>query len=115
MKTTHVIGLFVNSQKADKISNSLNIAGFSPESYSQHPIEENVMAINISVKDDFELQMAQNILDFYKPSKIYETDHLIVSDLKNFIHSHSKAEIYETPKIRLRASHNGINSEVHFG
>ena len=115
MKTTHVIGLFVNQQKADKIFNSLSIAKFSPESYSLHQIEENVIAINISVKDDFELQMAQNILDFYKPSKIYETDHLIVSDLKNFIHSHSKAEIYETPKIRLRTPHSGMNSEVNFG
>jgi len=114
MKTTRVIGLFVNSQKADKISNSLKIAGFSPQSFSMHNISENVFAMNVFVKDHFEVQMARNILDFYRPEKMYDVENLGDSDVRSYIMAHSKAEIFESPVIRKRVPHEGINSEVHF-
>jgi len=114
MKTTRVIGLFVNAQKADKISNSLEIAGFSPQLFSMHDISENVFAINVFVKDLFEVQMVHNILDFYRPEKIYDVENIGDSDVRSYIRAHSKAEIFESPLIRKRVPHEGINSEVHF-
>ncbi len=115
MKTTHVIGLFTNGHKSDKISNSLMIAGIPQQSFSSQIIDGNVLAVNVSVKDHYESKMVHNIFDFYRVSKIYETDSMNTSDIKSFIAAHSKAEIHESQKIRLRKPHDGINSEVHFG
>ena len=114
MKTTNVIGLFVNSQKADKISNSLQIAGISPQSISKHDINDNVFAISVLIKDHFENQMVRNIFDFYNPAKIVDAENMGDTDIRTYILAHSKAEIQESPIIRHRVPHEGINSEVNF-
>lgn len=116
MKTTQVIGLFVGSQKTNKILHSLTIAGIHPESVVSQDIDVNVFATNVSVKDEFENQMVRNILEFYNPSKLYDVNHPVLSsELKTYIEARSKAEIYESPEIRKRPFNPGINSEVHFG
>lgn len=115
MSTTNVIGLFTNKNKADKISNSLQIAGLAPQSFSAHDVHGENLAMNVLVKDKYERQMVHNIFDFYNSSKVLEAEDLDTSDISNFILAHSKAEIYETPQIRHRKPHEGINSEVHFG
>ncbi len=115
MSTTNVIGLFVNKNMIDKISNSLELAGLAPQSFSAHDINEENLAMNVIVKDEYEHQMVHNIFDFYHSLKVFETENLDSSDIANYILAHSRAEIYETPPIRLRKPHEGINSEVHFG
>lgn len=115
MKTTQVIGLFVNSDRTDKVLNSLVIAGINSESLFSSAIGENVYAVSVFVKDPYEYKMVKNIFSFYKVIKYFVTDYVEAKNIKDFIVSRSRAEIYTSPEIRKRTSGKGISSEVQFG
>lgn len=115
MKTTHVLALFSNSGKRDKISNSLQIAGFKTDSVDSKIIDQSILAIDVAVKDEFDYQMAYNILEFYLPFKTFEIDNLNRNEIEHTVHSLAKAEIVQAPLIRHRKPHYGITSEVNFG
>lgn len=115
MKTTHVLALYSNSGKREKISNSLQIAGFSADSVDCKIIDQSILAIDVTIHDEYDQQMAHNILDFYLPFKTIEIDNLAKSDIETTVHSLAKAEIVQAPVIRHRKPHYGITSEVNFG
>ncbi len=115
MKTTQVIGLFVNADRTGKVLNSLVIAGFDPQSLFSHVIDENVYAVSAFVKDPYDYKMVKNIFSFYKVTKYFVTDYVEPKHLKNFITSRSRIEIHSPLEIRKRNSNKGINSEVQFG
>lgn len=112
MKTTHVIGLFVNLHKSGRISESLAAAGFIPQAVTVGTVDENVFAVNVSVRDQYELDMVLNIFMFYNAKKIHQADHAPAS-LRNYIRAHSRSQISESMPIRYRAQHHGMDSGAH--
>lgn len=112
MKTTHVIGLFVDHHKSGKISESLAVAGFSPQAITVGTVDENVFAVNVSVRDQYDLDMVLNIYRFYNVKKIQHADYA-PANLKNYIRAHSRSQISESKPIRYRAQHHGMDSGAH--
>ncbi|MDR2205236.1 MAG: hypothetical protein LBE36_03650 [Flavobacteriaceae bacterium] len=115
MNSTNLIGLFVGLHKTDKLTNSLEIAGFQSEKIVKYDIDPDVFATSVCICDKYERQMAKNIFDFYKCAKIIETNDTEFDDIRTLIMSHSMAEIVESPEIRHHAHHGGMTSEVRFG
>ena len=112
MKPIYVVGLFANSQNAEKILNSLQIAGLDREKSSKQVLNDNCFVLCIPTKDKFEEEIGKNIFDFYKVSKTFTVEDINLNNIGELIVAHSKAEIYEAPKIRRRTPHAGISSEV---
>lgn len=115
-------GLFSISHEHKKLERDLEDSGFSDSDYvvflNNNGTSQYVASV--SVKDQSQTQLASKIFERNRATKTFLFNDAEHKDLysyptiKNWMDARSKAEIQETPSLRIKTSSSGIDSEVKF-
>lgn len=115
-------GLFERHSDYKRLENELETSGFKNSDYIVYITEDHhhsqYMA-SVEIKDNEQAQNAKNI--FYQNSvlKTYVFENMSISEasyntVKKYIDVRSKAEIHNSPDVKRKSQHTGMDSEVKF-
>ncbi|WP_374459535.1 hypothetical protein [Chryseobacterium taeanense] len=113
-------GLFEPHSDYKKLEADLESSGFQNSDYIVYLNEENhsPYIVSVAVKDH-EIDSARSILDKNTALKTYLIENMNLEQanytyIKNYIHVRNKAEIHNSPDVRIKGSTSGMDSEVKF-
>lgn len=116
-------GLFEHHSDYKKLEADLENIGFDSSDYIVYLDEHHTNAqylASVSVKDNDQADSAKNIFSQNSALKTYLFENMSLEQahyqkLKSYIDARSKAEIHNSPDVRIKGSSNGMDSaEVKF-
>lgn len=120
--TKILTGVFERHSDYKRLENELETSGFENSDYIVYLTEErnnSQYMASVEIKDNEQAETAKNIFGQNSVLKTYLFENMSIdqasySNLKKYIDVRSKAEIHNSPDVRKKAQHNGIDSEVKF-
>ncbi|WP_267405354.1 MULTISPECIES: hypothetical protein [unclassified Chryseobacterium] len=115
-------GLFEHHSDYKKLEADLEKVGFESSDYIVYLDESHINAqylASVSVKNNEQIDGAKNIFSQNAVVKTFLFENMSLEQahyqkLKSYIDARSKAEIHNSPYVRIKASSNGMDSEVKF-
>ncbi|MCU7616155.1 hypothetical protein NZ698_02995 [Chryseobacterium sp. PBS4-4] len=115
-------GLFDRNGDYKRLENELENSGFENSDYIVYLTEDHhhsQFMASVQIKDNDQSQKARDI--FYQNSvlKTYLFENMSIteasySNVKKYIDARSKAEIHNSPDVKKKSQHTGMDSEVKF-
>lgn len=115
-------GLFGHHSDYKKLEADLESSGFETSDYIVY-LDDNhhnsQYLASVAVTDQSQTENAKNIFSLNSVLKTYLFENMSIdqahySNIKKYIDARSKAEIHDSPEVKIKASSNGIDSEVKF-
>ncbi|WP_121462034.1 hypothetical protein [Chryseobacterium defluvii] len=115
-------GLFAHHSDYKKLEADLESSGFRNSDYIVYLDESHHNSqylASVSVKDQSQTENAKDVFSQNAALKTYLFENMGIDQanyhsIRRFIDARSKAEIHDSPDVRIKASSNGIDSEVKF-
>jgi hypothetical protein len=114
-------GLFEHHSDYKKLETDLENSGFENSDYIVYLNEEDNHSYiaSVSVKDHEYVDIAKNIFTQNSVRKTYLFENMNIQDtsygnLKKYIDARNRAEIHNSPDVRIKGSTTGMDSEVKF-
>lgn len=115
-------GLFEHHSDYKKLETDLENSGFPSSDYIVYlddtPHRSQYLA-SVAVKDTSQANIAKDIFSQNAVHKTYLFENMSIDQadythLKGYIDARNKAEIHNSPSVKIKASSSGIDSEVKF-
>ncbi|MBB4805219.1 hypothetical protein HNP38_000491 [Chryseobacterium defluvii] len=115
-------GLFGHHSDYKKLETDLESSGFENSDYIVY-LDDNhhnsQYLASVAVKDQSQADNARSVFGLNSVLKTYFIENMSIEqahyhNVKKFIDARSKAEIHDSPEVKIKASSNGIDSEVKF-
>lgn len=115
-------GLFEHHSDYKKLENDLENSGFPSSDYiiylSSDPNNAQYLA-SVAVKDNTQADSARSIFTQNTVIKTYLFENMSIDQanydtIKKYIDARNRAEIHNSPDIKIKTSSDGMNSEVKF-
>ena len=115
-------GLFEHHSDYKKIEADLESSGFENSDYIVYINDGNNHSqymVSVAVKDNDQIDNAHNIFDQNTVLKTYLFENMNIEqanymNIKRFIDARNKAEIHDSPNVKIKISTTGMDSEVKF-
>ncbi|MET3037118.1 hypothetical protein ABXT08_13490 [Chryseobacterium sp. NRRL B-14859] len=115
-------GLFEHSSDYKKLEDNLENSGFQNSDYIIYINNENhgnQFLASVAVKDSSQAEIARSIFTQNEVLKTYLFENMSIDQasydtLKKYIDARNRAEIHNSPDIKIKTSSDGMNSEVKF-
>ncbi|WP_312992493.1 hypothetical protein [Chryseobacterium flavum] len=115
-------GQFDHHSDYKKLENDLENSGFQNSDYIIYLNSENHNSqylVSIAVKNNSEIDTARSIFTQYSVLRTYLFENMSIDQanydtIKKYIDARNRAEIHNSPDIKIRTSSDGMNSEVKF-
>ncbi|WP_449387747.1 hypothetical protein [Chryseobacterium lineare] len=113
-------GLFEPHSDYKKLEADLESSGFQNSDYIVYLNDENHSPYMVSVAvKDHQIDSARNVFSQNTVLKTYLFENMDLkqanyTDIKNYINVRNKAEIHNSPDVRIKGSTSGMDSEVKF-
>ena len=115
-------GLFGHHSDYKKLEADLESSGFGTSDYIVYLDDthhNSQYMASVAVRDPRQIENAKNIFGSNAVLKTYLFENMSIDqahygNIKKFIDARSKAEIHDSPEVRIKASSNGIDSEEKF-
>ena len=115
-------GLFERSGDYKRLENELENSGFENSDYIVYLTEDHhhsQFMASVEIKDIEQSQKARDIFHQNSVLKTYLFENMSISqasysNVKKYIDVRSKAEIHNSPDVKKKAQHTGMDSEVKF-
>ncbi|MDR6525824.1 MULTISPECIES: hypothetical protein [Chryseobacterium] len=115
-------GLFEHNSDYKKLENDLENSGFGNSDYIIYLNSEDNHAqylASVAVKDSSQAESARNIFNQHIVLKTYLFENMSIDQanydtIKKYIDARNRAEIHNSPDIKIKTSSDGMNSEVKF-
>lgn len=115
-------GLFEHHSDYKKLEADLENSGFENSDYIVYLDDAhhgNQYLASVAVKDTDQVDNARNIFSQNSVLKTYLFENMKIeqanyNNIKSYIDARNKAEIHNSPDVRIKASSSGIDSEVKF-
>lgn len=113
-------GLFEHQSDYKKLESDLENSGISNSDYIIYLSSDssnNQYLASVAAKDNSQVDSVRNIFNQNAVIKTYLFDNMSIDQanyetIKKYIDARNRAEIHNSPDIRIRTSTDGINSEV---
>lgn len=114
-------GLFEHQSDYKKLEEDLESSGFGNSDYIVYLNERSQYSpyfVTVEVKDD-QIANARDVFSQNTALKTYLLENMSLEqasykDIKNYITIANKAEIHNSPNVRIKGSSSGMDSEVKF-
>lgn len=115
-----VVGVFNHQNNYKTLEQELENSGVDNHEYIVYLNEEHHNSpylVSVEIKNEIRYESVKQIFDQNQVLKIYIFENMSISqasysDIKKLIDARSKAEIHNSPDVRIKVQHDGINSEV---
>lgn len=115
-------GLFESRNDYKKLEKDLESSGFGNSEYIVYVDDSHnrpQYLASVAIKDGEQASNAQNVFTQNAVLKTYSFDNMSIDqadyqNIKRLIDARSKAEIHNSPDIKIKGSTSGIDSEVKF-
>lgn len=115
-------GLFEHHSDYKKLETDLESSGFENSDYIVYLNEEDHQSqymASVSVKDHEYADKAKNIFTQNSVKKTYLFENMNIKEesygsIKKYIDARNRAEIHNSPDVKIKGSTNGMDSEVKF-
>ena len=115
-------GLFEPHSDYKKLETELENSGFKNSDYIVYLNEGNHNSqylVSVEVNDSNQIDNARNIFSQNTVLKTYLFEDMAIEqanymNLKNFINARNRAQIHNSPDVRIKGSTSGMDSEVKF-
>lgn len=115
-------GLFEHHSDYKKLESDLENSGFQNSDYIIYlnsETDNTQYLASVAVKDSGQLDTAKNVFSQYAVIKTYVFENMSIDEanydtIKKYIDARNKAEIHNSPDIKIKTSSDGMNSEVKF-
>ncbi|GAA5090107.1 hypothetical protein GCM10023210_15780 [Chryseobacterium ginsengisoli] len=115
-------GLFEHHSDYKKLEADLENSGFENSDYIVYLNEENHHSqylVSVAVKDNNQIDDAHQIFNQNTVLKTYLFENMKIEqanymNLKRFIDARNKADIHNSPNVKIKISATGMDSEVKF-
>jgi hypothetical protein len=120
---SHILaGLFERSGDYKRLEYELENSGFDNSDYIVYITEDHhhsQFMASVEIKDHEQSQKAHDIFRQNAVLKTYSFENMEIgqasySNLKKYIDARSKAEIHNSPDVKKKSQHTGMDSEVKF-
>ncbi|MCY0977370.1 hypothetical protein PGH12_00360 [Chryseobacterium wangxinyae] len=115
-------GLFDHNGDYKRLENELENSGFGNSDYIVYLTEDHHHAqflASVEIKDNEQSQKAHDVFQGNSVLKTYVFENMKISEasystVKKYIDARSKAEIHNSPDVKKKSQHTGMDSEVKF-
>ncbi|REC44660.1 hypothetical protein [Chryseobacterium pennipullorum] len=115
-------GLFEHNSDYKKLENDLETSGFLTSDYIIYLSNEHHNSqylASVAIKDSSQNENARSIFMQNAVLKTYQFENMSIDQanydtIKKYIDARNRAEIHNSPDIKIKTSSNGMNSEVKF-
>lgn len=115
-------GLFGQHSDYKRLEQELEDSGFSDSEYIVYLTEDHHNSqylASVEIKDNDLADNVRQIFGKNHAQKTYLFENMSIeqasySNLRKYIDARSKAEIHDSPNVKIKQQHNGIDSEVKF-
>ncbi|CAA7194526.1 hypothetical protein D1631_09590 [Chryseobacterium nematophagum] len=115
-------GVFQHHSDYKKLEADLENSGFGNSDYIVYlndPIHNSSYMASVVVKDLSEIDKAKNVFNQNAVFKTYIFENMSIDQadyahLKSYINARNKAEIHDSPDVKIKTSNTGMDSEVKF-
>ncbi len=116
-------GLFEHHSDYKKLEADLENSGFQSSDYIVYLNDavdhHSKYLVSVAVKDSTQTNLAKDVFAQHTVHKTYLFENMSIEQtdyahLKGYIDARNKAEIHNSPGVRIKASSTGIDSEVKF-
>jgi lipid II:glycine glycyltransferase (peptidoglycan interpeptide bridge formation enzyme) len=115
-------GLFEHHSDYKKLEDDLENSGFQNSDYIIYLNSENHSTqylASVAVKDDSQADIARSVFTKNEVLKTYLFENMSIEQanydtVKKYIDARNRAEIHNSPDIKIRTASDGMNSEVKF-
>ena len=120
---SHIIaGLFEHRSDYKKLESDLENSGFENEDYMiylNNDSNNSQYMASVTVKDIDQIDLARNVFIQNAALKSYLFENMNINEtnydtIKRYIDVRNRAEIQNSPDIKIKTSSDGMNSEVKF-
>lgn len=120
--TNILAGLFEHHSDYKRLENDLETSGFENSDYIVYLMEghnHSQYMASVEIKDNDQAETAKNIFNQNSVAKTYLFENMTISqasyaNVKKYIDARSKAEIHNSPDVKKKTQHSGMDSEVKF-
>ena len=115
-------GLFEHHSDYKKLEADLENSGFQSSDYIVYlndSVHHSQYLVSVAIKDSNQNDIAKDIFTQNAVHKTYLFENMSLEQadyahLKGYIDARNKAEIHNSPEVRIKASSTGMDSEVKF-
>lgn len=115
-------GLFESHNDYKKLETDLENSGFGNSEYIVYVDDSHSTPqylASVAIKDSEQASNAQNVFSQNSVLKTYSFENMSIEqadyqNIKKLIDARSKAEIHNSPDVKIKGSTNGMDSEVKF-
>ncbi|AZA83080.1 hypothetical protein C1637_19970 [Chryseobacterium lactis] len=115
-------GLFEHRSDYKKLESDLENSGFENEDYIvylNNDSHHSQYLASVTVKDMSQIDLARNVFIQNAAVKSYLFENMSLGEtnydtIKKYIDARNRAEIHNSPDIKIKTSSDGMNSEVKF-
>lgn len=115
-------GLFEHHSDYKKLEDDLENSGFQNSDYIIYINSENHSTqylASVAVKDSSQIERARSVFTQNEVHKTYLFENMSIEQasydtIKKYIDARNRAEIHNSPDIKIKTSSDGMNSEVKF-
>lgn len=115
-------GLFERHSDYKRLENELENSGFENADYIVYLTEDHhhsQFMASVEIKDDEQAKKAHDVFHQNSVLKTYMFENMNISqasynNVKKYIDARSKAEIHNSPDVKKKSQHSGMDSEVKF-
>ncbi len=115
-------GLFEHHSDYKKLEADLESSGFENSDYIVYLNDgdnHSQYMVSVAVKDNNQIDDAHDIFNKNTVLKTYHFENMGIEqanymNIKRFIDARNKAEIHNSPDVRIKGSTNGMDSEIKF-
>jgi CRISPR/Cas system-associated exonuclease Cas4 (RecB family) len=115
-------GLFERHSDYKRLENELETSGFENSDYIVYLTEDHHQSqymASVEIKDNEQAQKAHHVFHQNSVLKTYIFENMNIgqasySNVKKYIDARSKAEIHNSPDVKKKSQHSGMDSEVKF-
>jgi len=115
-------GLFEHRSDYKKLEADLENSGFPSSDYIVYlndAVDHSQYMVSVAIKDSDQAHIAKEIFTQHTAHKTYLFENMSLEQadyahLKGYIDARNKAEIHNSPEVRIKASSSGMDSEVKF-
>lgn len=114
-------GVFTHESDYKKLEADLEQSGFDNSDYIVYLLDDShsPRLVSVAVHDAVRTELAGSIFSSHGAVKTYLIDNMSIHQadyqtVKRFIDSHNRAEIHNSPDVKIKGATDGMDSEVKF-